>query len=44
MAVPCNSPAILLQIKHIQSKEYPRGTPPDMLPGASYRRGKDIVS
>ena len=44
MAVPCNSDAILLQIKHIQGKEYPRDTPPDMLPGASYRRGKGIVT
>ena len=44
MAAPCNNPAMLLQIRHIQSKWYPRDTPPDMLPGASYRRGKDIVS
>ena len=44
MAVPCNSPAMLLQIKNIQSEWHPRGTPPDMLPGASCRRGKDIVT
>ena len=44
MAVPCNSPAMLLQIKHIQSNRYPHGTPPDILPGASYCRGKDIVT
>ena len=44
MAVPCNNSAMLLQIKHIQNEQYPRDTPPDMLSGASYRRGKDIVS
>lgn len=44
MAVPCNNPAMLLQIKHIQSSKYLRYTPPDMLPGTSCRRGKDVVS
>ena len=44
LAVSCNNPAILLQIKHIQSSKYLRYTPPDMLPGTSCRRGKDIVS
>lgn len=44
MAVHCNSTAMLLQIKHMQNEWCPRDTPPDMLPGASYRWGKDIVS